>query len=93
MIIISILSVLIAKSHFKPLKFKEYNLIKSEFKNNFKEPYRGKNSGTDISINQFDQMNNDKINIFSLDILQLLKKALDYQFSLLNACIHIYKCV
>ena len=36
---------------------------------------------------------NDKINIFSLDILQLLKKALDYQFSLLNACIHIYKCV
>ena len=63
MIIISILSVLIAKSHFKPLKFKEYNLIKSEFKNNFKEPYRGKNSGTDISTNQFDQMNNDKINI------------------------------
>ena len=25
--------------------------------------------------------------------LPLLKKALDYQFSLLNACIHIYKCV
>ena len=63
MIVVSILSVLIIKSHFKPLKFKEYNLIKSEFKDQFKEPYRGKNSGTDISINQFDQINNNKINI------------------------------
>ena len=62
-LIIFLISVSMVNSYLKPLKANEYNLIKSEFKNNFSEPYRGAGSGTDITVNQFDKMNNNKINI------------------------------
>ncbi len=60
-LIIFLISVSMVNSYLKPLKANEYNLIKSEFKNNFSEPYRGAGSGTDITVNQFDKMNNNKM--------------------------------
>ena len=83
-------------SYLKPLKAKEYNLIKSEFKNNFSEPYRGIGSGTDITVNQFDKMNNNKINIlivgesYAWDLYLALEFNKDlfevYNFSFLVYC-------